>query len=49
VLASILAVMIAIAMGIDVTMMLAAACYLLLIPAALALLERGGHRWRAKR
>ena len=31
--------MIAIAMGINVTMMLAGACYLLLIPAALALLR----------
>jgi hypothetical protein len=40
VLASTLAVMIAIAMGINVTMMLAAMCYLLLIPAALALLSR---------
>jgi len=40
VLASTLAVMIGIAMGINVTMMLAAGCYLLLIPAALALLRR---------
>jgi hypothetical protein len=32
--------MIGIAMGINVTMMLAAGCYLLLIPAALALLRR---------
>jgi hypothetical protein len=40
VLASTLAVMIAIAMGINVTMMLAGACYLLLIPAALALLRQ---------
>ena len=40
VLASTLAVMIAIAMGINVTMMLAGVCYLLLIPAALALLRR---------
>ena len=40
VLASTLAVMIGIAMGINVTMMLAAICYLLLIPAALALLRR---------
>ena len=40
VLASTLAVMIAIAMGINVTMMLAGACYLLLVPAALALLRR---------
>ena len=39
VLASTLAVMIAIAMGINVTMMLAGVCYLLLIPAALALLR----------
>jgi hypothetical protein len=42
VLASTLAVMIAITMGINVTMMLAALCYLLLIPAALALLRRAG-------
>jgi hypothetical protein len=40
VLASTLAVTIAIAMGINVTMMLAATCYLLLIPAALVLLRR---------
>jgi hypothetical protein len=40
VLASTLAVMIGIAMGIDVTMMLAGVCYLLLIPAALALLRQ---------
>jgi hypothetical protein len=40
VLASTLAVMIAIAMGINVTMRLAAMCYLLLVPAALALLRR---------
>ena len=40
VLASTLAVMIAIAMGINVAMMLAGACYLLLVPAALTLLAR---------
>ena len=44
VLASTLAVMIGIAMGINVTMMLAGACYLLLIPAALALLRRAANR-----
>jgi hypothetical protein len=37
-------VMIAIAMGINVTMMLAGVCYLLLIPAALALLRRAANR-----
>ena len=44
VLASTLAVMIAITLGINVTMMLAAVCYLLLIPAALALLKRAANR-----
>jgi hypothetical protein len=44
VLASTLAVMIAITLGINVTMMLAGVCYLLLIPAALALLRRAPHR-----
>jgi hypothetical protein len=44
VLASTLAVMIAIAMGINVTMMLAGACYLLLIPAAIALLRQAANR-----
>jgi hypothetical protein len=45
VLASTLAVMIAIAMGINVTMMLAGVCYLLLIPAALALLRQATGRF----
>lgn len=40
VLASVLAVMIGIALGINVTMILAGCCYLLLIPAALALRSR---------
>lgn len=40
VLASVLAVMIGIAFGINVTMVVAGCCYLLLIPAALALLSR---------
>jgi hypothetical protein len=44
VLASTLAVMIAIAMGINVTMMLASACYLLLIAPAFALLRRAANR-----
>jgi hypothetical protein len=43
VLASTLAVMIGIAAGINVTMMLAAGCYLLLIPAALVLLRRAAN------
>jgi hypothetical protein len=40
VLASVMAVMIGIAFGINVTMLLAAGCYLLLIPAAIVLLRR---------
>jgi hypothetical protein len=44
VLASTLAVMVAIALGINVTMMLAAACYLLLVPAALSLLKQAANR-----
>jgi hypothetical protein len=40
VLASVVAVMIGIAFGINVTMMAAAACYVLLIPAALSLKAR---------
>jgi hypothetical protein len=43
VLASTLAVMIAIAMGINVTMMLAGMCYVLLIPAAISLLRRAAN------
>jgi hypothetical protein len=41
VLASVIAVMIGIAFGINVTMILAGCCYLLLIPVATALLRRG--------
>jgi hypothetical protein len=39
VLASVLAVMVSMAFGIDVTLLLSAACYLLLLPTALALMR----------